>query len=45
MCIRDRSWGAGLAYGLGLEAGVAGLHAFIDVHWIDTLYGLSLIHI
>ncbi|MBK7070791.1 MAG: hypothetical protein IPH44_00690 [Myxococcales bacterium] len=36
---QETSWGAGLAYGLGLEAGVAGLHAFIDVHWIDTLYG------
>lgn len=35
----EASWGAGLAYGLGLEAGVVGVHAFIDVHWIDTLYG------
>jgi hypothetical protein len=35
----EASWGAGLAYGLGLEAGAGALHAFVDVHWTDTLYG------
>lgn len=35
----ELTWGTGLAYGLGLELGVVGVHAFADVHWSDLLYG------
>jgi hypothetical protein len=35
----ETSWGAGLAYGVGLEVGVLGVRVFTDVHWVDTLYG------
>ncbi|MBK9037365.1 MAG: hypothetical protein IPL61_40010 [Myxococcales bacterium] len=34
----ELSSGVGLAYGLGLLVGGAGVHLFIDVHWADLLY-------
>lgn len=34
----DLSQGISLAYGLGLQVGIAGVHVFADVHWADFIY-------